>query len=49
MCERHVFGLILRFEGFAAPAWLRGLGLKGVIFVLVIVVIRALMDDGAGG
>jgi hypothetical protein len=49
MCGRHVFGLVLGFEGSAAPAWLRGLGLRGIIFVLVIVVIRALMDDGAGG
>jgi hypothetical protein len=49
ICGRHVLGLILGFEGSAAPAWLRGLGLRGVIFVLVIVVIRALMDDGAGG
>jgi hypothetical protein len=49
MCGRHVLGLVLGFEGSAAPAWLRGLGLRGVIFVLVIVVIRALMDDGARG
>jgi hypothetical protein len=28
---------------------LRGLGLRGVSFVLVIVVIRALMNDDAGG
>jgi hypothetical protein len=49
MCGRHVFGLILGFEGSAAPAWLRDLGLKGVIFILVIVVIRALMNDGAKG
>jgi hypothetical protein len=49
MCERHVFELVLEFEGSAAPAWLRGLGFRGVIFVLVIVVIRALMNDGAGG
>jgi hypothetical protein len=49
MCERHVFGLVFGSEEFAAPAWLRGLGLRGVIFVLVIVVIRALMNDDAGG
>jgi hypothetical protein len=39
MCERHVLGLVLGFEGSAAPAWRRDLGLRGVIFVLVIVVI----------
>jgi hypothetical protein len=49
MCERHVFGLVLGFERFAAPAWLRGLELRGVIFILVIVVIRAFMNDGARG
>jgi hypothetical protein len=49
ICERHVFGLVLGFEGFAAPAWLRGFGLRGIIFVLVIFVIRALMNDGARG
>jgi hypothetical protein len=49
MCGRHVFGLVFGFEGSAAPAWLRGFGLRRVIFVLVIVVIRAFMNDGAGG
>jgi hypothetical protein len=49
ICGRHVLGLILGFEGFAAPAWLRDLGLRSVIFVLVIVVIRALINDDAGG
>jgi hypothetical protein len=49
MCGRHVLGLVLGSEGSAAPAWLRGLGFRGIIFVLVIVVIRALMNDGAGG
>jgi hypothetical protein len=49
MCGRHVFGLVFEFEGFAAPAWLRGFGLRDVIFVLIIVVIRAFMNDGAGG
>jgi hypothetical protein len=39
MCGRHVLGLVLGFVGSAAPAWLRGLGLRGVIFVLVIVVV----------
>jgi hypothetical protein len=47
MCGRHVLGLVLESEGFAAPAWLRGFGLRGVIFVLVIIIIRALMNDGA--
>jgi hypothetical protein len=49
ICGRHVLGLILGFEGFAAPAWLRDLGLRNVIFVLIIVVIRAFMNDGTEG
>jgi hypothetical protein len=48
MCEKHVLGLVLGSKESAAPAWLRDLGLKGVIFVLVIVVTRAFMNDDAG-
>jgi hypothetical protein len=49
MCGKHVLGLVFGSEKFAAPAWLRGLGLRNVIFILIIVVIRALVDDGAKG
>jgi hypothetical protein len=38
MCCGSVFGLIFRFRGSAAPAWLRYFGLREIFFIAEVVI-----------
>jgi hypothetical protein len=43
MCCGSIFGLIFRFRGSAAPAWLRYFGLREILFIAEIVI--AILGD----